>query len=150
MRLNASGKRGQPESFEANDRMNDSPTILIADDDGFVRITLKDALAGKGYRVREARDGSEALSACAEERPSLVLLDLMMPNKSGLEALTELCEQHPGLRVLVMSSMDTESVIQQALTAGAVGFLAKPFHALELAGAVEQALVEDRRWPTTG
>ncbi len=121
--------------------MNDSPTILIADDDGFVRVTLKDTLSGKGYRLREACDGSEALSSCAEERPSLVLLDLMMPNKSGLEALTELREKHPGLRVLVMSSMDADSVVEQALTAGAVGFLAKPFHPLELLGAVEQALV---------
>jgi two-component system chemotaxis response regulator CheY len=120
--------------------MNDTPTILIADDDGFVRITLKDVLADKGYRFREARDGSEAVSSCAEERPSLVLLDLMMPNKSGLEALTELREHHPGLPILVMSSMDAESVIEQALTAGAVGFLSKPFHPLELVGAVEQAL----------
>lgn len=121
--------------------MTDSPTILIADDDGFVRITLKDVLAGRGYRFREARDGSEALLSCAEERPALVLLDLMMPNKSGMEALTELRQLHPGLRVLVMSSMDADSVVEQALTAGAVGFLAKPFHPLELVGAVEQALV---------
>ncbi|HZH03444.1 MAG TPA: response regulator [Myxococcaceae bacterium] len=120
--------------------MTDPTTLLIADDDGFVRLTLKDALGNKGYHFLEARDGVEAVSACAEKAPSLVLLDLMMPNKSGLEALTELRERHPHLRILVMSSLDSDSLVQQALDAGAVGFVVKPFHPLEIAGAVEKAL----------
>jgi two-component system, chemotaxis family, chemotaxis protein CheY len=117
-----------------------SPRVLIVDDDAFVRVVLKDALEGQGYRLLEASDGEEAVAQTAVARPDVVLLDLMMPRQSGLEALAQIRKVHPEGRVVVISSMDSESMVQQALKAGARGFISKPFHPLEIQGAVRQAL----------
>ncbi|HZI09675.1 MAG TPA: response regulator, partial [Myxococcus sp.] len=67
-------------------------------------------------------------------------LDLFMPRRSGLEVLAAMKESSPETRVLIISSMDAEPVVAQAMAAGAVGFVGKPFHPLEIALAVRQAL----------
>ena len=119
-----------------------SPTVLIVDDDLFVRRLLEDALteSGLALRVLEAADGEQALAVAPRERPAVVLLDLFMPRLSGLEVLARLRHSVPATRVVVISSMDAEPVIEQALQAGATGFIAKPFHPLEIAAAVREAL----------
>ena len=119
-----------------------SPTVLIVDDDLFVRRLLEDALSESGLalRVLEAADGEQALAVATRERPEVVLLDLFMPRLSGLEVLAQLRTSVPESRVVVISSMDAEPVIEQALQAGATGFIAKPFHPLEIASAVREAL----------
>ena len=123
--------------------MSDAPpTLLLVDDDAFVRRLLRDALAESGleFRLLEAGDGEEALQVAARELPQLVLLDLFMPRRSGLDVLQAMKTASPGSRVIVISSMDAEPIVQQALDAGAVGFVGKPFHPLEIASAVRQAL----------
>lgn len=120
--------------------MADEPSVLIVDDDTFVRVVLKDALKELPVRIREAGNGEEALRMAAEDPPRVVLLDLMMPHKSGLEVLGELRQRHPGARVVVVSSLDAELLIQQALSGGAHAFIGKPFHPLEVADAVREAL----------
>jgi two-component system, chemotaxis family, chemotaxis protein CheY len=119
-----------------------SPTVLIVDDDLFVRRLLEDALSDSGLalRVLQAADGEEGLALATRERPEVVLLDLFMPRMSGLELLALLRASVPESRVVVISSMDAEPVIEQALQAGAAGFIAKPFHPLEIASAVREAL----------
>jgi two-component system, chemotaxis family, chemotaxis protein CheY len=119
-----------------------SPTLLVVDDDKFVRNLLRDAITESGLEVRvlEARDGQEGLELARRERPSVMLLDLFMPRRSGLEVLTAIRESSPETRVLIISSMDEESLVEQALTAGAVGFVGKPFHPLEIALAIREAL----------
>ena len=67
-----------------------SPVILIVDDDAFVRAVLLDALKEEGYSLLEARDGEEAVARVKADKPAVVLLDLFMPKKSGLEALAEI------------------------------------------------------------
>jgi two-component system, chemotaxis family, chemotaxis protein CheY len=123
-------------------RMSDAPTLLLVDDDNFVRRILKDTLAETGLELRllEASDGEEGLAIAAREQPALMFLDLFMPRRSGLEVLAAMKQTSPGTRVLVISSMDAEPVVEQALAAGAVGFVGKPFHPLEIASAVRQAL----------
>ena len=118
------------------------PTLLLVDDDRFVRNLLKDAILQSGLEVRmlEAEDGREGLEVAERERPALMLLDLFMPHCSGLEVLEVLKHRSPDTRVLIISSMDAEPVVEQALSAGAVGFVGKPFHPLEIAHAVRQAL----------
>jgi two-component system, chemotaxis family, chemotaxis protein CheY len=118
------------------------PTLLLVDDDRFVRHLLKDAIQESGLEVRmlEASDGREGLEVAARERPALMLLDLFMPRCSGLEVLALVKQSSPDTRVLIISSMDADPVVQQALSAGAVGFVGKPFHPLEIALAVRQAL----------
>lgn len=119
-----------------------TPTLLLVDDDRFVRHLLRDAIQESGLEVRllEAADGREGLEVAAREKPSLMLLDLFMPRCSGLEVLSLVKQSSPDTRVLIISSMDADPVVQQALSAGAVGFVGKPFHPLEIALAVRQAL----------
>jgi two-component system chemotaxis response regulator CheY len=122
--------------------MPEAPTLLLVDDDTFVRRILKDVLAETGIELRllEASDGEEGLELAAREKPDVMFLDLFMPRRSGLEVLGAIREVSPRTRVLVISSMDAEPVVEQALAAGAVGFVGKPFHPLEIASAVRQAL----------
>ena len=119
-----------------------TPTLLLVDDDRFVRHLLKDAIHESGLDVRllEASDGQEGLEVAAREHPSVMLLDLFMPRRSGLEVLAAIKESSPDTRVLIISSMDAEPVVEQAMSAGAVGFVGKPFHPLEIALAVRKAL----------
>jgi two-component system chemotaxis response regulator CheY len=116
------------------------PGILVVDDDALMRAFLRDALRGLPAQVREARDGEEALAAAAAEPPRVVLLDLMMPRRSGLEVLGALRRLHPGTRVLVVSSLDAELLVQQALSLGAHAFLRKPCAPEQVAHAVRDAL----------
>jgi two-component system chemotaxis response regulator CheY len=119
-----------------------TPTLLLVDDDRFVRSLLRDAIHQTGLDVRllEASDGQEGLEVATRERPALMLLDLFMPRRSGLEVLAAMKDSSPETRVLIISSMDAEPVVEQALNAGAVGFVGKPFHPLEIALAVRKAL----------
>lgn len=116
------------------------PVVLIVDDDAFVRTLLSDALGNSGYTLLEAQDGDEALERVKKDKPAVVLLDLFMPKKSGLDALRDIRGAHPPCKVLVISSLDSESLIDQALRSGASGFIAKPFHPLEIAEEVRKAL----------
>ena len=115
-------------------------TILIVDDDAFVRNLLKDVLEGRGHALLEAEDGREALELLGERAPQLVLLDLFMPRLSGMEALAMMRERWPSARVLVISSLDSERLVAQAMEAGAAGYITKPFHPVEITTAVDRAL----------
>ncbi len=117
--------------------------VLIVDDDAFVRAYLRDALAETGYGLLEAANGEEALELVASDRPEVVLLDLLMPKQSGLDALSKIRSVSPESRIIVISSLDGESLIEQAMAAGARGFVAKPFHPLEVVGAVRKVLLMD-------
>jgi len=118
--------------------MSERP-ILIVDDDAFVRTLLRDMLADQGYQLREAENGREALSFPGPP-PRVVLLDLLMPQMSGMEALGLIRDRWPETPILVISSMDSDRLVQEALEAGASGFITKPFHPVEIASAVERAL----------
>ena len=115
-------------------------TILIVDDDAFVRNVLRDVLENRGHALLEAEDGRQALEVLGERCPQLVLLDLFMPRLSGMEALTVMRERWPSARVLVISSLDSERLVAQAMEAGAAGYITKPFHPLEITSAVDRAL----------
>lgn len=77
--------------------------------------------------MEEARDGEEAIALYGEYSPDLVLLDITMPGKSGLEVLEELLEQDEKASVVMCSAMRQESVIQKAVVMGARDFIVKPF-----------------------
>ena len=111
--------------------------VLIADDAAFMREMLRDILTDGGYEVvGEAADGNEAVSAFAKHNPDLVTLDIVMPRKSGLEALREIIAGHPGACVVMCSALGQEALVMEALEAGARDFIVKPFkpdHVLEVA-----------------
>lgn len=116
--------------------------VLVVEDDEFMRAYLRDALELAGHRVSVAADGDEAIASVSKEKPALVVLDLLMPQRSGLDALPRLLALCPGLRVVVVSSLDSQTLIADALAAGAVDFVTKPFHPTEIAEAVSRALEE--------
>jgi two-component system chemotaxis response regulator CheY len=116
-------------------------TVLVVDDDAFARAVVKEALAEAlpSHRVIEAADGKQALALLETESPELVFLDLLMPNKSGIETLPEIKKRRPEARVFVVSSMETDSMVKAALDAGAAGFIGKPFHPEEIIRAARSS-----------
>jgi len=116
-------------------------TILICEDDQNLRQLVR-AVLGDGYRFLEAHDGDEALEVALRTRPDLIILDLMMPGRSGLDVLDQLREQMPDgksrTRVIVMSAWGHAD--EAALKAGADRFVPKPFEADELTAIVEDVL----------
>lgn len=113
-------------------------TILICEDDKNLRQLVR-AVLGDGYSFLEADDGDEAIELALRTRPDLIILDLMMPGRSGIEVLTQLRRELPNghTRVIVMSAWDAD---EAALDAGADRFVPKPFDADELTAAVEDVL----------
>jgi len=116
------------------------PEVLIVDDDRLLRTMVKDALSDVPCTVREADSGDAALTAITEREPAVVVLDLVMPGKSGLEVLKALKPKGLKTRILVLSSLDTEALVQQAMADGAHGYLAKPIHPLDVQNVVRAAL----------
>ena len=105
-----------------------SQRILIVDDAAFMREMLRDILTEEGYEiVAEAADGDEAISAYNDHHPDLVMLDIVMPRKSGLEALREIVTSDPSANVVMCSALGQESLVMEALDAGAKDFVVKPF-----------------------
>lgn len=100
--------------------------ILVVDDHPIVRSGLRRLLGGeRGYDVREAASGREALATVREWRPALVVLDLSMPGMGGLEVIPRLRLEDPAIRILVLT-MHTEAIYAtRALQAGAAGFIGK-------------------------
>jgi DNA-binding response OmpR family regulator len=114
-------------------------TILICEDDQNLRQLVR-AVLGDRYRFLEADDGDKALELALRARPDLIILDLMMPGKGGLDVLDQLREKLPGgtTRVIVMSAWGHAD--DAALSAGADRFVPKPFEADELAAIVKDVL----------
>lgn len=115
-------------------------TILIVDDSSFSRRTLKRILEPAGYIVLEASDGASALERYFLERPDLVLLDLNMGDMHGLEVLEKLRELDPAAAVVAASADIQSSTRELTKSAGARGFIAKPFVAEHVLRAVHMAL----------
>lgn len=113
--------------------------ILVADDDDGMRIVLVKALSGPDRIILEARDGDEALAACAAESPDLVVLDARMPGTDGYAVCRRLRNggsSCPGL-LMLSGSLDTPP---RDLAAGPDLFMSKPFKVSELTAAVEKLL----------
>ena len=118
-------------------------TILIADDDATLRAIAVELLSGEGYRVLEAEDGHKALSLVEAERIDLIVLDMLMPNKDGLETIIELRRRRCGVRILAISSggsMDVDSLLRPALAFGADRVMAKPLRITTFASTIAEML----------
>ena len=115
--------------------------VLIADDAAFMREMLRDILCSAGFEVcAEAADGNEAVSCFEEHAPDLVTLDIVMPRKSGLEALREIMRREPSACVVMCSALGQEALVMEALDAGARDFVVKPFKADHVVDVLTRAL----------
>lgn len=118
------------------------PTILVADDEAVLRALARATLSRAGYDVLEAADGQEALELAHGARPDVIVLDLMMPRKSGLEVLREL-RADPELApipVVMLTARTRTADRRAAAEAGTDRFLAKPFSPRELSETVAELL----------
>lgn len=116
--------------------------ILICDNEEPLRALVRAALDGQGHELFEAADGNGALALCRELRPELVVLDVMMPGRTGLEVLRAL-RADEGLvetKVVVLTARAQSTDRVSANEAGADLFVAKPFSPLQLAAAVDDLL----------
>ena len=118
--------------------------ILIADDEPNIVISLEYLLQREGYTVVVARDGQEALEAIVRERPALVLLDVMMPHKSGFEVCQAVRadERVQATKILMLTAEGRETDMAKGLALGANAYMTKPFSTRELVQKVAELLEE--------
>jgi DNA-binding NtrC family response regulator len=100
--------------------------ILIVDDEDCIRLVLSEFLKNRGFAACEAKDGFEAVSLFATERPDAVLLDLSMPGMDGMEVLSNLTGQDPSVPVIILTANGQISSAVQAVKCGAFDFILKP------------------------
>jgi UDP-3-O-[3-hydroxymyristoyl] N-acetylglucosamine deacetylase len=115
-------------------------TVLVVDDEGEIRSSLRGVLSDEGLRVLEAEDGRRALSLVRSERPELVLLDVWMPEVDGIELLRSLQEEPDRPQVIMISGHGSIETAVQATKLGAFDFIEKPFSIDALLQVVNRAL----------
>jgi len=125
-------------------------TILVADDESEIRSYLGAALGSQGFRVEYADNGADVLerirpnSDSEEAEVALILLDILMPDKDGLETLEELRRIRPDVPVIMLSGASSPGNIVTAMKGGAIDFLAKPVSYHDLAAAIQKVLPSDK------
>lgn len=102
------------------------PTVLICDDESGIRESFR-LILERDCALTFVTNGEEALTALQQQTPSLVILDVKMPQMGGLDALREIARRHPSLPVLVVSGYESADVAAQAIALGAADYLTKPF-----------------------
>ena len=113
--------------------------IMIVDDAAFMRMMLKDILTKGGHEViGEAENGLKAVDRYKELSPELVLMDITMPEMDGIEAVKQIKAVNPGAKVIMCSAMGQQSMVMDAIKAGASDFIVKPFQADRVLEAVKK------------
>ena len=118
------------------------PRVLVCDNEEALRALVRAALDNGAYEILEARDGDESLAIALAERPDLIVLDMMMPGRTGVDVLSELRENPDFAEtpVVMLTARAQEADRHAALAAGADRFVSKPFSPLQLASVVEELL----------
>jgi two-component system alkaline phosphatase synthesis response regulator PhoP len=119
-----------------------SHTILIADDEPNILISLEFLMKREGYTVKLARDGQEAVEGIIEHRPHLVLLDVMMPKKSGFDVCQEIRahDQVKDTCILMLTAKGRDTDVAKGLALGVNAYMTKPFATKELVEKVKSLL----------
>lgn len=125
--------------------------ILVIDDEELARFTVREILESAGHEVVEARDGVEGLAMQRAQRCDLVVTDVIMPRKEGVEMIIEMKQEQPALRIIAISGGGRTrnlDFLKLAKEFGADKVLAKPFSADDLIGAVRECLLAGLRSAT--
>jgi len=118
-----------------------SRTVLIADDVAFFRAALQDILSKGDYEViGEAANGADALDKARELSPDLVILDVVMPEMNGIEALKEIVKLNIPVKVIMCSSLGYEAIVEAAMKEGACGYIIKPLNEKKVLNTLDHLL----------
>jgi two-component system chemotaxis response regulator CheY len=114
-------------------------TVLICDDAVFMRTMLADILTQAGFAViGQAQTGKEAVDKFKELQPDLVTMDIVMPDMGGIEAVRAITAEFPDAKILMCSAMGQQSLVVEAIQAGARDFVVKPFQPSRVLEAVQR------------
>lgn len=124
--------------------------ILVVDDNGLARFALRAMVEADGHEVREAGDGNSAITMLQDFKADLVITDMIMPGRHGLDAAAELLSAHPDVKVIAVSGGGRKELrddINRAREMGIHATLIKPFEQTELQSAVDHLLAGDSLSP---
>lgn len=115
--------------------------VLIVDDAAFMRMMIKDILEKNGYEiVGEANNGIKAVEIFKKENPDVVTMDITMPDMDGIEAVKEIRKIDPNAKVIMCSAMGQQTMVMDAIRAGARDFIVKPFQADRVLEAIKKVV----------
>ncbi|OGS24929.1 MAG: hypothetical protein A2297_04075 [Elusimicrobia bacterium RIFOXYB2_FULL_48_7] len=115
--------------------------IMVVDDSRFMRLTLKNMLENNGHQVvGEAENEAEAVVKYTALKPDIVTMDIIMPVESGITAVKKIIALDPAAKIIMVSAMGQEKILEDAKQAGAKGFVVKPVKQAELAEAIKKIL----------
>jgi two-component system chemotaxis response regulator CheY len=116
-------------------------SVLIVDDAAFMRMLLKDILSKNGYQILgEAPNGFKAIEMYKSEKPDIVTMDITMPEMDGIQALKEIKAFDPTAKIIMCSAMGQQTMVMEAIKAGARDFIVKPFQAERVLEAIKKVL----------
>lgn len=116
--------------------------LLVVDDSGVIRKVVASHLRNAGFEVEEAKDGREAVEKHASFKPHLTVMDQVMPNLNGLDAILEINEATPGAKFIMLTSTSRKDEVLTARTLGVVEYLLKPLDLNRLLGSIANALTK--------
>jgi len=118
--------------------------ILVADDASFMRQMIREIVESEGHEVvAEASDGIEAIDQFKNHHPDVVTMDIVMPRRSGIDAVKAILEFDPTARVVMCSALGQETLVNEALQAGAHDFIVKPFKPDSVINTLKKALEKE-------
>ncbi|WP_035289806.1 response regulator [Clostridium sp. KNHs214] len=118
-----------------------SSKVLIVDDAAFMRMMIKDILEKNGFEVvGEASNGIKAVEIYKAEKPDVVTMDITMPDMDGIEAVKAIKNIDPAAKVIMCSAMGQQTMVMDAIKAGAKDFIVKPFQADRVLEAIKKVL----------
>ncbi len=116
------------------------PQVMVVDDSAYIRMKARKILLECGYSVLEAESGAEAVDIYKTQAPDCVLLDITMPDTDGLTALVQIREYDPDARIAMVTGISEQRVVIEALKAGAMDFVVKPFTKGRMTAAVRKMI----------
>jgi len=118
--------------------------ILIVDDASFMRMMLRNILSSHGYEiVGEAENGRQAEEVYQQVKPDIVLIDLIMPEVGGIEAVKKIIELNKQAKIIICSAMGQQALVVEAMQAGARDFIVKPFQPTSVIEAIQKVEREE-------
>lgn len=118
--------------------------IIVVDDAPIIRLMIKDILIYNGYEViAECGNGQEAIDKFKELKPDVLTMDIVMPEKDGIQALEEILSFDPNAKIVMVTAVDQRESLMRAIRAGATDYIVKPFENERVLSAVKKALGEE-------